>query len=167
MKRAIARGWRKRTHNRPTKTSGFGKYCESESGFHISCRLPALCPSSATPEVLPLKFPPSSLKRFLQSYSQPDDAIEHLRGFSRRPVLSSEDQLGSFKLSSKKTSGLMLREGQRGSRGRREINRDEPSYGGGCKLWWAGWQPVPSVCPTLLSSLSFHPCKLLLPRGCS
>lgn len=163
MKHAIARGWRKQTRKWPTKTSGFGKYCESESRFHISSWPPALCPSSATLEVL--KFSPSSLKRFLQSYLLPDDVIEHLRGFSRRPVLSSEDQLGSFKLSSKKTFGLMLREGQWGSRGRREVNREEASYGRRCKLWWAGWQPVPSVCPALLSSASFHPCNLPLPRG--
>lgn len=28
-----------------------------------------------------------------------------------------------------------------------------------------GWQPVPSVCPRLRPSVSFHPCNLPLPRG--
>lgn len=108
MKRAIARGWRNEGTTDRQRQVFWVNTVKLEAAFIF----PALCPPSATPEVLPLKFPPSSLKRFLQSYSQPDDAIEHLRGFSRRPVLSSEDQLGSFKLSSKKTSGLMLREGQ-------------------------------------------------------
>lgn len=100
MKRAIARGWRGTTVRQRQALS------VNTARLKAAFIFPALCPSSATPEVLPLKFPPSPLKRFLQSHSQPDDAIEHLRGFSRRPVLSSEDQLGSFKLSSKKTSGF-------------------------------------------------------------
>lgn len=41
----VARGWRKRTHNRPTDTTG--KYRETERRLHISRWFPILCPSSS------------------------------------------------------------------------------------------------------------------------
>lgn len=81
MKHAGARGWRKRMHNWPTKTTGFCK-SGAKSGRHDSgwCPLPfpRSAGSSSSPEVL--------LKSFQQSYLEPDDVIEHLRGFRHLPV---------------------------------------------------------------------------------
>lgn len=82
MKRAVARGWREWTHNWPTNSTGFGK-----SGAKSGSGRFRLCPSPAVPEVPPVqKFLSRSLKSFQQSYLEPDDVIEHLRGFSRLPV---------------------------------------------------------------------------------